>query len=127
LETGYAGMLRVLVNHGRNYLGPDELDAAVAAHLSDYYRFLGRSVLRPMGREVLEYHRGQLAELGFGFAWGRLVLSALGGLLMAGLSPRKTMETLRHLGQPEGVGGPGSEAQVVSEVPVARPPAESTP
>jgi len=93
LQTNLAGMLQLLVNHAPDYLAPDELTDHLGNHLSQYYKFLGKSVL--LGhKKTLEYHKKKLIEAGVGFSWLRVLLgmlSTLGGLAM---NPKSTTENL---------------------------------
>jgi glycosyltransferase involved in cell wall biosynthesis len=76
LHTYYFGMLRILREHASDYLTPSERDEFLRYHMSEYYRFLGKSVLRGRKR-VWQYHRKKLVEEGIGFSWPRLMKGAL--------------------------------------------------
>jgi glycosyltransferase involved in cell wall biosynthesis len=93
LDTSVAGMLQLLVTHGLDYLTRDELEDLLQRHISQYYRFLGKSLL--LGREKkLDYHKRKLIEAGVGFSWPRVVKGTLATLCDFALNPRSTTEKL---------------------------------
>jgi glycosyltransferase involved in cell wall biosynthesis len=96
-QTDYAGMLRHLLVHGPHYLTQDELQGLVQCHISQYYRFLGKSLL--LGhREILNYHKRKLVEAGVGFSWPRLMRGALATISGHVLNPKSTVEKLLKTG-----------------------------
>lgn len=93
LHTYFAGMLQLLLAHGRDYLSQYELKGRLQQHTSDYYRFLGKSLL--LGHmEILNYHKRKLVEAGVGFSWPRLVRGALATISGHALNPKSTAEKL---------------------------------
>jgi hypothetical protein len=96
-QTHYAGTLRHLLVHGPHYLTQDELRGRVQCHISQYYRFLGKSLL--LGhREILNYHKRKLVETGVGFSWPRLIRGALATISGHVLNPKSTVEKLLKSG-----------------------------
>lgn len=93
LKTHFAGWLQLLLAHAPEYLTQDELDGLLRRHFSEYYRFLGKSLL--LGhKKTLNYHRRKLAEAGVGFSWARLVGGALSTISGHALNPKSTGEKL---------------------------------
>jgi glycosyltransferase involved in cell wall biosynthesis len=93
LQTYFAGMLQLLLAHGRDYLTQNELERLRQHHISDYYKFLGKCLL--LGHDsVLNYHKAKLAEADIGFHWPRLVSGMLSTIWGLGLNPKSTAEKL---------------------------------
>jgi glycosyltransferase involved in cell wall biosynthesis len=104
LQTSLAGMLQILVRHGRDYLTSEELEKRLGSHLKDYYAFLGKSLL--LGhKETINYHRKVLVAGGVGFRWTRVVQGMLAVLCNHALNPKDTFEKhfrgKDHSGPPE--------------------------
>jgi len=93
MQTCCAGTLQILLSHGRDYLTNEELEALVVNHLTGYYRFLGKSLLRGR-KDTLRYHKDILSKTKFGFSWPRVVQGAASTLLGLALDPRGTSEKL---------------------------------
>jgi len=79
-------MLQVLQGYGSDYLSPEELDRLLRAHISDYYKFLGKCVLLGQ-KNVLNYHRAKLIDSGIGFQWSRVALGMMSTLLSLSSRP----------------------------------------
>lgn len=94
LQTCFASMLQLLVTHGPDYLGPNERKVCIAQHLSEYYSFLGKSLLRGRDKQFWEYHKNELDKSGVGFSRARLAEGLLSTLCEAALNPKHTMERL---------------------------------
>jgi glycosyltransferase involved in cell wall biosynthesis len=93
LHTYFAGMLRQLLAHGPDYLTHDELECLLQRHVSEYYRFLGKSLL--LGHKgIMNYHKQKLAEAGVRFSWLRVVIGALATISGHALNPKSTAEKL---------------------------------
>jgi glycosyltransferase involved in cell wall biosynthesis len=79
LQTHFAGWLQLLLAHAPDYLTHDELEGLLQRHVSEYYKFLGKSLL--LGHEkALTYHQKKLVEAGVGFSWPRLVKGVLAAI-----------------------------------------------
>jgi glycosyltransferase involved in cell wall biosynthesis len=93
LQTHFAGMLQLLMAHGRSYLTTDELKDLLKNHFCEYYKFIGKSML--IGhKKVLAYHKRKLIEAGVGFSWLRVILGALATLGSLALNPKTTTQKL---------------------------------
>jgi glycosyltransferase involved in cell wall biosynthesis len=89
LHTYHSGMLRILRTHAGDYLAPWELQELLRHHVSEYYRFLGKSLL--LGRKnTLQYHRKQLLEQGMSFSWPRVLRGAVEDVWGRLLDPKST-------------------------------------
>jgi hypothetical protein len=89
-----AGALHELVTHGPHYLTREEFEACLDRQLSEYYAFLGKSVLLGRDKKFWGYHRRKLTEAGVGFDRVRLARATLGQLVSAAMSPKDTIRKL---------------------------------
>jgi len=96
LATFLASDLQILVKYGPDYLTSAERDDRLAHHLSDYYRFLGKSSVLVRDKEFWSYHRGALNKAGVGFSRARLAKGTLETLCTAVLKPKQAVEKLLH-------------------------------
>ncbi len=106
LHSFYGGTLHDLTNHGSHYLTPEELAACREAHLADYYRFLGKSLLQSRDKKFWDYHRKNLNDLGGGYSRTRVVRGMLLALGRAALDPRRSAEKLFKAGDKQNAPGP---------------------
>ena len=91
-------MLNVLIGYGPYYLSSEELQMRLSAHLLEYYRFLGKSLM--LGREATfwDYHRAELVKAGVGFSHFRLARGVATFLGDAVVNPKASVErALRRL------------------------------
>lgn len=84
--TFFAGFLGYLVKFGPFYLEPNELRSAIRAHLTIYYKFLGRSVFSRKRKGYWKFHDLKLTELGYHLSWPRVALGAVTRALDVGLA-----------------------------------------
>jgi glycosyltransferase involved in cell wall biosynthesis len=94
LSTYFPGMLHILMTYGPDYLCPEEFKACRQKHLSQYYGFLGKSLLFGRDKNFWDYHKKALTTSGVGFARTRLVLSLFARLCDAALNPKDSVEKL---------------------------------
>ena len=94
LHTYFASMLQLLVTHGPEYLTPDECRVCIAQHLSEYYGFLGKSLLQGRDRQFWEYHKNELNKSSVGFSHTLLAEGLLATLCEVALNPKHTVERL---------------------------------
>jgi glycosyltransferase involved in cell wall biosynthesis len=94
LQAYFAGTLRIVETHGLDYLTREELQSFLGSELSNYYRFLGKSVYLARDRKFWDYHRKNLMELGLGFSRTRLALGVVENFLSAMLHPQNTIQRL---------------------------------
>jgi glycosyltransferase involved in cell wall biosynthesis len=94
MQTHWGSTLHLLVTYGPEYLTHDELEVCLDRHLSEYYRFLGKSLLLGRDKRFWDYHKRQLTEVGVGFSWARLARGTLATLWGAVLNPQNTVERL---------------------------------
>ncbi len=94
LQTSLASMLQLLVTHAPDYLTREESKARLARHLSEYYRFLGKSLILGRDTRFWNYHKEELAKAGLGFSRARLAKGALTALCNAVLNPTNIVESL---------------------------------
>jgi hypothetical protein len=77
LNTYLPASLRLLQRYGRVYLSSEEYEQVLKSRLDMYYRYLVQALLARAGREVWDYHRRALAELGFPLSPRRLARAML--------------------------------------------------
>jgi glycosyltransferase involved in cell wall biosynthesis len=120
MQTCYAGMLQILITIGQEYLSRDELEGLLRRHTSEYYRFLGKSLLLRK-KKTIDYHRRKLNEAGMGFSWARVMRGALETLASLALNPKGIAQKLlgpqdssnlavheeKHLSAPNPIPHPG--------------------
>lgn len=94
LETSFAGMSRILVEHARDYLSRQEYDAYLGRHISEYYKFLGESLFLARDKKFWDYHKRELINSGAGFSRVRVVRGALQTLWRAVLHPGNIAQKL---------------------------------
>jgi len=94
LHTYFASMLQLLITHAPAYLTREECDACLTRHLSEYYRFLGKSLMLRRDTHFWDYHKSALIRAGVGFSRARLAKGALATLNDAALNPKHTVERL---------------------------------
>ena len=108
-QTHLAGTLHVLLTYGRNYLTQDELDRLLGHHLSEYYRFIGKCLLRGESG-ILNHHKRKLIEAGVGFRWSRVISGALSTICGLALNPILiSKKLLKTQGRPKVSGSVKSE------------------
>jgi glycosyltransferase involved in cell wall biosynthesis len=61
--------LAVMVTHGKNYLSEAEYDRCLRDAEHQYFLFLGQSALGNRSGEFWEFHRDQLASIGYTLDW----------------------------------------------------------
>jgi len=92
-HTYFASILQLLLTHASDYLTPDERENLLAHHLTEYYSFLGKSLMMNRGRQFWDYHKRQLTTSGIGFSRVRLALGFLAALYHASANPRSTLRS----------------------------------
>ena len=94
LHTYFTSMLQLLVRHASDYLTREECETCLARHLSEYYRFLGKSLMLGREKQFWEYHKRELTKAGIGFNRARLAEGVLAVLCDAALNPKQTVGRL---------------------------------
>jgi hypothetical protein len=77
MQTYLPQFLLELVKYGPKYLSGEELESRIGQHLKQYYRFLGEQVYKRRSREFWNYHKNQLASLGYPMSVSRLAAAAV--------------------------------------------------
>ena len=111
----FPAMLQLLLTYGSYYLSEDELEDRLECHLSEYYKFLGKSLLVGRNEQFWEYHKGKLTRAGVGFSRSRLAKGASQSLLGAALHPKISIEKLLRLRKteiPRVIPAPGERTQL---------------
>jgi glycosyltransferase involved in cell wall biosynthesis len=97
LQTDFGSMLQLLKVHAPEFLTPEECEIRLARHLSEYYRFLGKSLFAARSYVFWSYHRKQFQNAGLGFSYARIARGALEVVATAAVNPGATlMKLLRN-------------------------------
>ena len=83
-----------LVRFGPIYLTEEEQKLRLREATKAYYRFLAQSVLELRDKELWDYHRGRLHELGVGIDYFKLSRYVLYRMVDYLLNPKRTIEGL---------------------------------
>jgi hypothetical protein len=95
INTLIAGHLYCLAKHGRDFLTREEYEECLHQRVSDYYNFLGISLMRGRrDKKFWNYHKGKLAEAGVGFSRARLAGAMLARLTRAVVNPNESIDKL---------------------------------
>ena len=113
-QTCFASMLQLLITYGTDYLTREESEAWLAQHLSEYYRFLGKSLLLGHDKTFWDYHKGELIKAGVGFSRICLAKGLLQTLSNAALNPLDTVGKLLDKKSKAGTPDLGSKQGVVA-------------
>jgi glycosyltransferase involved in cell wall biosynthesis len=95
LQTNWAGMLKILMTQGRNYLTDDEWQQRLKKEMSGYYRFLGKRLLRCRDSRFWQWHRSVIEATGIGFSRTRVVQGTLIEICEAILNPKQSLDRYR--------------------------------
>src|SRR5262249_9509005 len=72
-NTYLLGNLIILTKYGLTYLSREEYDQCLKHHMKHYYLFLGRSVLWGRNKQILDFHKQGMRDLGYAFSWAKLM------------------------------------------------------
>jgi glycosyltransferase involved in cell wall biosynthesis len=86
--------LSYLAEYGPRYLSERELPSRINQHLNNYYRFLGKSLLKRRNKEFWDYHKGQMHQSGYPLSHVRVATAALAQIFDKLLNPKRTIENL---------------------------------
>lgn len=101
MDTEWGCGLQILLNHGSAFLKDDELQSALDDLLSQYYRFLGKSLMMRRDKEFWDYHRTQLASTAIGYRRARVAAGLLFSIASAVLNPGRALSSLTHQTAPQ--------------------------
>lgn len=97
MNTYAASSLQQLVTYGPQFLTPAEYRECLGRAVSEYYRYLGGSVLGFRDKSFWNFHANALRQAGVGFSRLRLAKGALGRIGSSVLNLQDTIDTLlRH-------------------------------
>lgn len=91
LQTDLPGTLQTLSAYGRSFLNADEFRALLREHVTNYYRFLGKSLLLGRDKNFWTYHKKRLTDSEVGFSPFRLLVGMLAVVMQGALSPGETL------------------------------------
>jgi hypothetical protein len=107
LNTYLSGGLRILQRYGPVFLSREEYEHVVQSRLETYYRYLVQSLVARAGREVWDYHRQALADLGYRLSRRRLAKAVLQHLRRVALSPGTELPKVLRLVRARGTDDEG--------------------
>jgi glycosyltransferase involved in cell wall biosynthesis len=84
--------LVVLELFGPLVLSVDELARRRTLSYDEYYRFLGRALLRLQGRRFWRYHQAGLATVGIRLRWRTILTQAAAEMARLSVTPHRTLE-----------------------------------
>ena len=97
-NTPLLGNLSILTKYGPLYLSGEEYDECLEHHMKRYYLFLGQSILWTREKQILDYHKNGMKELGYSFSWTKLFKVVLLEGFDILFNPKKTLERIaRHI------------------------------
>jgi hypothetical protein len=76
MQTYRPAFLLELVKYGPKYLTAEELESAIDKHMRNYYRFLGGQIYSRRDAKFWNYHKTQLAALGYPMSVPRITVAA---------------------------------------------------
>jgi glycosyltransferase involved in cell wall biosynthesis len=76
MQTYLPWILLELVKYGPKYLSAEELKSRIDRHLKQYYQYLGEQIYHRRGSEFWDYHKNQLAALGYPMSVPQLGVAA---------------------------------------------------
>jgi len=94
LQTSWAAILNLLLNYGSIYLTTDEMEHRLAQHVSDYYGYLGKSLLMRRDRTFWEYHTKQLSRSAVGYSRARVIAGLVRSLAWVAVNPGQASRQL---------------------------------
>jgi glycosyltransferase involved in cell wall biosynthesis len=93
-NTYLLGNLIILTKYGPLYLNREEYDKCLKRHMKRYYLFLGQSLLWKREKQVFDYHKKSMRDLGYSLSWTKLLGILLLEVADLLCNPKKTAEGL---------------------------------
>ncbi len=91
-NTYLPGNLVILMKYGPIYLSSEEYEKCFKYHMKLYYTFLGQSIFWIRDKQIVNYHKNALKELGFSFSWAKLLKAMFLEMVDILFNPKKTLE-----------------------------------
>jgi glycosyltransferase involved in cell wall biosynthesis len=92
INTYLPGNLIILKKYGPIYLNRAEYEKCLRRYMKGYYAFLAKSVFYQREKQILDYHKNSMRDLGYAFSWAKL----LGALFLEATdilcNPKETLE-----------------------------------
>jgi len=92
--TDYLGTLEHLKKYGRTYLNDEEYRTCSERSWKKYYRFLGAKLLHGSDKGFWEFHRKELARMGYRLKYGGVIKPVLAEMLDLLFNPLKTSKKI---------------------------------
>jgi hypothetical protein len=93
-NTYLLGNLVILSKYGSIYLNNDEYKKCLEKHMKRYYDFLGQNILWTSNRQILNFHRKGIQDLGYTFSFVKLYRVLFLEMMDILCNPKKTLERM---------------------------------
>ena len=87
LSSWSVAYLDLMLRYGSLYMSESEFAVRRREVFEEYYRFLGRCVLKLKGREFWSFHRERAHELGWQIDWSKVLIAAVKDALTESRNP----------------------------------------
>ncbi len=94
VNTYLPGNLMILKRYGPIYLDREEYEKCLSEHMESYYRFLAQSFIYRRDKQLIEYHKNRLENMGHGFSRAKLLAGVASEIIDVLGNPKKTLEGL---------------------------------
>jgi glycosyltransferase involved in cell wall biosynthesis len=91
-NTYLPGNLIILKKYGPIYLNREEYEKCLRRYMKGYYAFLARSVFYRGEKQLLDYHRHSMRDLGYAFSWAKLLGALFLEVTNILFNPKETLE-----------------------------------
>ena len=93
-NTYLPGTLIILKKYGPIYLHREEYEKCLRRHMKRYYSFLAKSVFYQREKQILDYHKNSMRDLGYAFSWAKLLGVLFLEVTDILFNPKKTLERI---------------------------------
>jgi glycosyltransferase involved in cell wall biosynthesis len=91
-NTYLLGNLIILKKYGPIYLNHEEYEKCLKHHMKNYYTFLARSVVYQREKQILDFHKNNMKDLGHAFSWVKLLKALSSETSDILFNPKETIE-----------------------------------
>ncbi len=93
-NTYLPGTLIILKKYGPIYLNREEYEECLRCYMKGYYTFLAKSVFYRGGKQILDYHKNSMRDLGYSFSWAKLLWALFLEVADILFNPKETFERI---------------------------------
>jgi len=91
-NTYLPGNLIILKKYGPIYLNHEEYEESLRRYMKGYYAFLAKSVFYRGEKQILDYHKNSMRDLGYSFSWTKLLGALVLEVADILFNPKETLE-----------------------------------